>query len=89
MNRVLVIIAGLLLTAEVHAGVTIHYEGYAASADAVNRIIAAAKMFADKHRWKTSDASAPHGKLERVIESKKTSVCLPRHPAVDYLVLVR
>ena len=70
MNRVFVIIAGLLLTAEVHAGVTIHYEGYAASADAVNRIIAAAKMFADKHRWKTSDASAPHGKLERVIDEK-------------------
>jgi hypothetical protein len=70
MNRLPVLVAALLLAPSVRAGVTIHYEGYAASADAVAQIIAVAKLFADKHHWKTSDASAHHGKLERVIEEK-------------------
>ena len=83
-------IAAMVPTFTVHAGVTIHYEGYAASTSARAQIIGESKLFAEKHGWKVSDASAQHGKLERVIDEKNrdyqgkiTGVVLHPHPKCE------
>jgi hypothetical protein len=52
------------------AGVTIHYEGMAASPAAVTKILAAVTAAAKKNDWKIESASAERGHLERVIDEK-------------------
>jgi hypothetical protein len=51
----------------VFAGITIHYEGTAASPDAVGKIIAAVTSFAQANHWRVEDTSAEKGQLERVV----------------------
>ena len=71
MNRSLLpTIAAFFFASAAHAGVTIHYEGYAASTGAVSQVITVATAFAAKRGWKIEDASAERGKLERVMDEK-------------------
>ena len=71
MNRHLLVAAAVfLLTCTARAGVTIHYEGYATSTNAVGLVISSATAFAKKHGWAVKGASADKGKLERVVDEK-------------------
>jgi len=69
-HRLLVIAAVFLMICTGRAGFTIHYEGHAASTNAVNLVISIATSFAKKHGWAVRDASVEKGKLERVIDEK-------------------
>jgi hypothetical protein len=60
----------LALASPARAGVTIHYEGTAASPDAVAKILTAVTAFAKQRGWKVEDASSKTGRLQRVIDEK-------------------
>ena len=60
----------LAFASPANAGITINYEGTAASPDAVGKILAAVAGFAKKNKWKVEDASATKGQLQRVIDEK-------------------
>ena len=72
MLRTLIFLALVVLSGGsfAKAGVTIHYQGIAASPDAVAKILAGVTAAAKKNQWKVEDASAKRGKLERVIDEK-------------------
>jgi hypothetical protein len=73
MLRTLILLALVVLSGGslAKAGVTIHYEGIAASPDAGAKILAGVTAAAKKNQWRVEDASAKRGKLERVIDEKK------------------
>ncbi len=48
----------------------IHYEGFAASPDAIVKILATVVAFAEKKQWKVKDASSAYSRLQRVIDEK-------------------
>lgn len=64
------VLLALVVVARVSAGVTIHYEGTAASPEAISKIMAAITVFAKENRWQVEDASEPKGKLKRWIDEK-------------------
>ena len=64
------LVLALVLESPAKAGVTIHFEGTAASPEAVTRILTAVATFAQKNNWKIEDASAANGQLQRVIDEK-------------------
>jgi hypothetical protein len=71
MNRPLLVTAAVfLMICSARAGVTIHYEGYATSTNAVGLVISIATAFAKNHDWAVKDVSVEKGKLERVIDEK-------------------
>jgi len=71
LRKLLVLLLlSLALGSPANAGVTIHYEGTAASPEAVEKILAAVSAFARKNKWKIEDASAVKGRLQRVIDEK-------------------
>lgn len=53
-----------------NAGVTIHYEGTAASPEAVTKILAAISAYAKKNKWEAKETSTAKGQLRRVVEDK-------------------
>jgi hypothetical protein len=63
-------IGALLLSPLAHAGVTIHFEGTASSAESVSAILETARSFARQNGWRVEDASAVHGKELRVVDEK-------------------
>ena len=71
LNKVIVLLLlALAFASPAKAGVTIHYEGTAASPDSVVKILAAVTAFAKKNKWKIEDASITKGRLQRVIDEK-------------------
>ena len=60
-------------TASAIAGVTIHYEGTAASLSAVEAIIGIVTATAKGNRWKIEDASETRGQIRRVINEEEKS----------------
>jgi hypothetical protein len=71
MFRKLTSLAVIFLCAStVNAGVTIHYEGTAISAEAIPKILSLVTATAKKNQWRVDDASSSRGKLERVIDEK-------------------
>ena len=65
---IVLLLLALALAPPARAGVTIHYEGTAASPDSVTKILAAVTTFAEKNKWRTEDASTAKGRLQRVID---------------------
>ena len=67
---IILLVLTLAIASPARAGVTIHYEGTAASPDSVAKILAAVAAFAKKNKWKIEDASEARGRLQRVIDEK-------------------
>jgi len=49
-------------------GITIHYEGQANSAEALDRILAQVREYARQHGWLVEEVDVADGLLERVID---------------------
>jgi hypothetical protein len=64
--------AAFVLAATARAGITIHYEGIATSAEAVDQVIAAATAFAKSQKWRVEPVAQAKGQLERANEGRTT-----------------
>ncbi|HEY6167604.1 MAG TPA: hypothetical protein VI454_06165 [Verrucomicrobiae bacterium] len=68
--RTIILLLVIALASQATAGVTIHYEGTAASPSAVAKIIEVVTAAAKKNKWTIEDTSAKRGRLLRVIDEK-------------------
>jgi hypothetical protein len=69
--RILIAAISVWIASTALAGVTIHFEGTAKSAAEVQTVLKIAADFANQRNWKVEDASAPSGKLPRVVGGKE------------------